>query len=298
MQQGAAHPPDCGIAAQRNFHVPVLVPFLCRAEEVFVTVLYPFHRPLQDGRAQGNDHLFRVAHQLRPEAAADLGGDDAHTVVIAAEQVADYPFYPVGALRGSPQCQVIGGGVMARDCAPAFYGMSASPVQAEGLPESEVRVQEGVFRISVVELKCGSQVVGEFPVHGRTACTQGRTAIGHDIQGFIINFHQVCRVFRRVAGTGNHHCDRFARIDHFVSGQYCGLDIKTKAPAWQPCGHPGTGKPGLQVRQGMDSHYSRCLCSFLRVGPVNQRVAVRAAHKGGAQCSGQLQVVNKTGAAR
>ena len=134
MQQGAAHPPDCRITIQRYFHVPVLVPFLGRAEEVFVTVLYPFHRALQNGRAQGNYHLFRVAHQLRPESAANLGRDDAHTVVIAAEQVADYPFYPVGALRGSPQCQVIGGGIMAGDCAPAFDGVSASPVQAEGLP--------------------------------------------------------------------------------------------------------------------------------------------------------------------
>ena len=131
VQQRAAHAPDCGIGIDCNFDVPELVPLLGGAEEVLVTVLYPFHRSLQERRAQRDHHLFRVAHQLRPEPAADLGRYHAHGFIIAAEQVADYAFYPVRALRGGPQGESLRGEVTAGERAPAFHGVRAAPVQAE-----------------------------------------------------------------------------------------------------------------------------------------------------------------------
>ena len=76
---------------------------------------------------------------------------------------------------------------------------------------------------------------------------QGNAAVGYCFQRLIVNFHQVCRVFGNITGRGNHYCDRFACVHHFISGKYSRLDIKTKTAAWQACGHSGIGKPGLQV---------------------------------------------------
>jgi hypothetical protein len=75
------------VAVDRKLEVPELVALLMRAEKILAAVLDPFHRTADEARACGNAGVFRIDRALRAEAAADVGRDDVHLVVVELEEI-------------------------------------------------------------------------------------------------------------------------------------------------------------------------------------------------------------------
>ena len=96
-----------------------------------------------------------------------MGRHHAHGLIVAAQQVADHTFNPMRALRGGPQGQVVGSGIITCDDTPAFDGMGAAPVQSKGFPDGNLRVSERSVNVAIVKFELGCQVVGQIPVGGR-----------------------------------------------------------------------------------------------------------------------------------
>jgi hypothetical protein len=87
VHHGAAHAEDARLGVHRNFDVPILVALLLGGEEILAPVLDPFDRAAQRHRGCGERAIFGIEAALRPEAAADVGRDDAQLVVGPVHQV-------------------------------------------------------------------------------------------------------------------------------------------------------------------------------------------------------------------
>ena len=86
MDHAAAHAEQPAVVIERDLEVPVLVALLDRREEMLAPVLDPFDRPPQHEAGRGQRHLFRIHHELGAEAAADVGRDHAHLVLVEPQQ--------------------------------------------------------------------------------------------------------------------------------------------------------------------------------------------------------------------
>ena len=108
-------------AVDRDLDVPVLVALLLGGDEVLLAVLDPLERPAQQHGGGGERAVLGVEAALRPEAAADVGGDDAQLVVRPVEQVEQHALVAVRPLRRDVDGQRLGDRIGRRDHAAAFH---------------------------------------------------------------------------------------------------------------------------------------------------------------------------------
>ncbi len=87
MHHRAAHTEDAGLGVDRDLHVPVLVALLLGGDEVLAPVLDPLDRAAHRQRGGGERAILGIEAALRPEAAADVGRDDAQLMVGPVHQV-------------------------------------------------------------------------------------------------------------------------------------------------------------------------------------------------------------------
>ena len=67
-----------------------MVAALVVGDEALAAGRHPTHRALQSARGESHDRFFRIELALVAEAAADVGGDDAHRALRQAELLGDH----------------------------------------------------------------------------------------------------------------------------------------------------------------------------------------------------------------
>ena len=120
MDHLAAHAEEAAVVVERDFEVPILVALLDRGEKMLAPVLDPFDRPSQQQARRRQRHLFRIHDELGAEAAADVGRDHAHLVLVEPQQHHQEGAHLVRELRRRPQRQPVLVDVVDRDARRAL----------------------------------------------------------------------------------------------------------------------------------------------------------------------------------
>jgi len=120
MDHGAADAEDTPVVIDRDFGIPVLIALHGGGDEMLAPVLDPFDRPVQHDGGQGYCYILGIDHQLGAEAAADIGGDDANLIFVAAQHIDENPQRRMWHLGRAPQGKTIACGIVDCDAAAAF----------------------------------------------------------------------------------------------------------------------------------------------------------------------------------
>ena len=125
------------------------------AQERLAAVRCPFHRPPELARRIAGQHVLGVEKRLHPEAAADIGRDDAEFRRLGVEDRADQVLDQPAALRVGIQRPAAGGGIVVGDRGARLHGCDDDAVVHHGQP-GDVR-RRGEQRI-------GRRLVADPPV--------------------------------------------------------------------------------------------------------------------------------------
>ena len=100
---------------------------------MLAAILDPLHRtPKQDGGERGDD-LLLIKNELRTKAAANVRRNNAHLILVAAEELAQKPHRDVRRLRRAIQREPVFDPIVRSDDAAAFDGMAAAAMLPEQL---------------------------------------------------------------------------------------------------------------------------------------------------------------------
>ena len=86
VRELAAHAEQLAVIVERGFEVPILVALLHRGQKVLAAILDPFDGPAQFEACRRDRDLFRIHDEFRTKAAADVGRDHAHLVLVEPQQ--------------------------------------------------------------------------------------------------------------------------------------------------------------------------------------------------------------------
>ena len=210
MNHPAAHAEQLAICIDGNLHIPVLVAFHVRCEEVFAPVLDPFDGTAQFLRDQRDQGFFDVVNRLRAEPAAHIGRDHAHLVGFPAQHVDDILLHQERRLRRRPDGQHVLQFVVLGDHTAVLDGKPAAPVDPVFLAMGHMRVGERSRDIAIADGIFGPFVIGRRRVTQRRIALERGFAIGRPRQDIEIDLHQRRRVLGVVAGIRDNKRDRLA----------------------------------------------------------------------------------------
>jgi len=72
VKEFAANAENASGCVGRDLHLPNLIAFLRRRQEMLLAILDPFHGAIQNSSGRRDERLLRIKDQLGPEAAADV----------------------------------------------------------------------------------------------------------------------------------------------------------------------------------------------------------------------------------
>ena len=188
------------------------------SEEGFAAIGGPLHRPAHFARRPQADDLFRIDEDLGAEAATDVGRDHPQFVLgrDTDEGGDDEPRH-VRVLRGVPQRQVVGAGVIFGQRHPRLDGVRNQPVVDDVQGGDVLGLGKGRFhRLLVAERPFVDGVLGRDLVDLRARFSLGR--INHRREHLVIDHHLLGGVAAQRLGFGNHHRHRVADMVHRLGG--------------------------------------------------------------------------------
>ena len=159
-------------------------------EERLGAVANPFHRPADALRRPQRHDFLGIDENLRAEAAADIGRDDAQLVLRrhADEGGDDQPRH-VRILRGVPQRERAGAGIVIADRGARLDRVRHQAVVDDvELGDVLGRLERGIDRLGVAEMPLVDRVVGRDVVDLRRAGLLRRRGIGDRGQHRVIDF--------------------------------------------------------------------------------------------------------------
>ncbi len=297
MDHPAAHATEAPVVFERHFEVPVLVALLHRGEEVLAAVLDPLYRPFQLEGGRGERDLLGIHHELRAEAAADVGRDDADLVLVEHQQVHQEGAHLVSELRRIPQGQPILVEVVGRDRAAALdrMGAAAMLLHADG----------GAVRRLV---ECAGDVAVGLPDHRhhvalppamgeRRIRLGGDAAVRHGGKRLVVHRDQGGCVLGQEPRLGDHHRHRLADEGDLVLGQHERRDVgrQLRGPELQ------RQALGRQLRHQIGERQHRMHAGRpggrAGVDAPDQRMGVRAPHERDVQHVRKAEVVDEAATA-
>ena len=262
----------------------------------------PLDRPADALAGPHQRGLLAVEEDLRAEAAADIGCDDAHLVLRDAEhEGAHQQPLDVRVLVGDVQRVVVVGRVVAGVGGARLDRVRHQPVVAKAQLADVRRLREGgVGAGAVADRPVVAKVVGCLVVHHRAAagrCLRLRD-IDHRRQLFIVDLDHRRRVLRLLQRLGDHQRDAVADIAHLRIGQDRMLRLLHRR-AVDAVDEPAARQPAyiLELLAGEDAQHAGC---GLRGGDVDLRqpgVRVGAAHEHAVALLRQRDVVGVLAAA-
>ena len=107
VDQRAPDGEQFSVRAQGDLQIPILVALLNGRQEMLTTILDPLDRPPEQARRNRHHDFFRIDQIFRPEAAADIRGDDTQFVVVEPQELDQSKADFVRALRRAPDRRAI-----------------------------------------------------------------------------------------------------------------------------------------------------------------------------------------------
>ena len=187
MDERAAHAADARIGVDGDFDVPVLIALLRGRDEMLAAILDPLHRTPEQDRGKRRDDLFLIKNELRTKAAADVRRNDAHLILVAAEELAQKPHRDVRRLRRAVQREPVFDPIVRSDDAAAFDGMAAAAMLPERLAEDMRRASKGRLDIAVGHIEFGDQIVRSIVMDFRRAAFERCAAVCDGRQRLIVD---------------------------------------------------------------------------------------------------------------
>ncbi len=212
---------DLAVAVERHLRLGDVVAAVGVGDETFRALAGPLHRPVELARRPQANDLFRIDENLRAEAAADVGGDDAQFVLGRhADEGGDDQAGDMRVLRRVPQGQVAACGIVFGQRRARLHGVRHQPVVDEFEFCDVLGVLEGGFgRGRVADVPVVDGVVRRAVVNERRAFLRGFGRIDHGGQRLVIDNDFLGGVLRLRQSIGDHHRDRVADIIGLAGGE-------------------------------------------------------------------------------
>ncbi len=181
-------------------------------EEGFRAVGGPLHRPAHLARRPQADDLFRIDEDLRAETAADIRRDDPQLVLRRhADEGGDDQTRDMRVLRGIPQRQIVGAGVVFGQRRARLHGVRHQPVVDDVELGDVLGVGEsGLGRLGVAEVPLVDRVVGDVGMDLRRALGLRLGRIDDRGQHLVVDLDLLGRVLALPDRLGDHHGDGIA----------------------------------------------------------------------------------------
>ena len=210
-------------ALERQLAVHVVVAGEARRDEVSGAVLHPLDRPSDEERRGRGDDVAGVDRHLVPEAAAEVGRDDADLLLGQARDEGEERPVDVRSLRRHVDGRLPRGRVDVRDAAAALERRRVAARVERVELDDLVRLGEGLVRgLLVARLPVVDVVVG---LPFLLVADDGRALLegllrGRDrLQRLVVDVDQLAGVLGDVGGLGDHRRHLLALEAHLVRGE-------------------------------------------------------------------------------
>ena len=273
---------ELAVFIHRDFAGGDVVAALAVGEEGFLAFRDPAHRLAELAGGVGGQHMFGVEEELHAEAAADIGGDDAHGGGIDAEDhaghdVADGP----AALGVGADGPGAGRGIVIGQTGTGFHRIDHDAVVDHG--------QAGDMG-GGGEQRLGFRFRADFPVEAQIAgCLRPhlhrirrnrRGEVGDGGQQVVLHHDGFQRIAPGLHGFGHHEGDGFADMAHLALGQGVArrADLLAAVAIFQFHQHRQQADlVGLQIGVGVDRAHAGKRGGGGGINAENARRGVRAA---------------------
>lgn len=299
-----AHTEEAAIGVRGELDAMDLLTGVRGGGEVLAPVLAPQHGTPEHPRRVRDQQLLDVQDALLAEAAAHIGGDDAHRPGVQAERVGDRLAQPVRGLRTGPDGQPAAVRVdLGRDRAGLDRRRDIA-VCLELLAHHGMRGGERLVRIADPGGHRDRDVVTELLVDQGRFGGKGLFRVHGDGQRGVADVDEFEGVLGEVAVLGEHDGDGLADVSDLVGGeQGHGRHPDQRV---QKRGETGRGAQLLLVEHGCQPcHIGACpdgdhaggVEGGTDVHRLDARVGLRAAQERGLDAAGKGYVVHVTAVA-
>ena len=259
-----------------------LLPRVGRALQVLPPGLDPLHGAVEPGRDHGDQDVLLVDGGLRPEAAPDLGRDDAQLVRREIEHLAERALEPVRHLRRGPDGEAAAARGGLGDNAPRLHRHPRVAGHADPGAHADGRARQRALRVPDPHREGDAHVVAPLRVEEGCAGCQPRLDVDDGRQGLVLDLDQLEGVLRRVGVGGDDHRDRLADVaDPLVSQRELRGRLQVEADAGLERGRRGAGlrerperRRQVRVREAGDD--GGVAAGAIDPDPPDPRVRVRA----------------------
>jgi hypothetical protein len=99
MQESTADSEYFCVAVDSNRDIPILVPLLRSAQEMFPSIFHPLDGPAQFQRNRGDHRLFGIEDGFWPESSPNVRGNQTDRLQVAIEKVGEHTASDMRRLR-------------------------------------------------------------------------------------------------------------------------------------------------------------------------------------------------------
>ena len=164
--------------------------------------------------------MLRVEEQLHPEAAADIGGDDAEFVGLDTEQGSDQVLHQPAALGIGVERPALRGRVVVRHRGAGLHRRDDDPVVDDRQPGDVRRLGElRLRRRRVTDLPVEDQVVLHLRPDQRGAGLHGGDRVDRGGKNVVVHHDRLGGVAGRLDRVGHDECDRVAHMANRPVGE-------------------------------------------------------------------------------
>ena len=300
-QRVGAHGEEMPVLVERELGMDFLLAALRVDDERFLPVAEPFDRPAELLRGPGQQRVLREVEGLHPEAAADIAGDDAQSVVLDAEMLRHRAAQAESALRADMQRVALGLRIVFGEDAARLERRDHDAVDREIERHDLRRLGESLVAfVAVAQAPIERNIARLLVPQHRRARLHRLGRIDHRRQRGVIDLDQIERVLRRGQTIGDHQRDRIADMAHFIRRQQrpAGIEeIGAVAVLERRDAFDAAEAGGLHIGAGIDrEHAGHALCRG-HIDAVDRRMRMRRAQESGIGLSRRALVIDIAAAA-
>ena len=194
-------------------------------QQALDAVLDPLDRRADRAGGDAHEHLLARDHALLPEAAADVGRDDPHPVLVEAEDPGHGGADEVRDLRRGVEDDALAAALPLGQAGAALERHRGQAAGGELGLDDELRLREDVVHLRVLGERHVEQHVGvELVVHARGVVLERRLDRADRVVGLVVDDDQLGRVLGGVRRVGDDHRDRLARVTDALGREHRELD--------------------------------------------------------------------------
>ncbi len=208
---------DLAVSRDRHLALDDLVLRVERREEALATVLEPADRASYAQRRKGGQRLLGEEVTFQPEAAADVGCDDADLVFRIVQVLGEFGAHHVRHLRRRPQRELAAPALDGCDAAAGLERQRMVTVRAKPLLDDLPRALEPALDVAGREVGRAEDVVAPLLVDERGLVRQRLLGIADHGQRVVVDLDELRGVFGDVARRGHDERHRFTDIANLVA---------------------------------------------------------------------------------